>query len=211
MVCVDIETSAVEDVGEYLELGDIKVPSNYKDPEKIEFYKASKLAEKIDKAAVEPDLCRIVAIGAQSSTSDIPFVQTAPDETSERAMIASWWDYAGDQILMGYNALDFDVPVLLRRSLYLGVHAPQVEVSRFRHPRVVDLLQILSMDGKLTWRSLDWYCCRRFRLDVPEDEISGADIPGLVEAGEWVQVKDHVVADVKKTVALAIRLGVWRR
>ncbi len=55
-------------------------------------------------------------------------------------------------------------------------------------------------------RSLHAFC-KRFGIPVT-DTISGADIPALVAAGEWDQVKAHCISDVEATLALARRLGV---
>ena len=111
--------------------------------------------------------------------------------------------------LVGFNCLSFDLPVLLRRSLYLGVHAPHVPLNKYRPGRVVDLMQLLAYQGTVTYRSLGFYC-RRFGISVP-DEVTGADVAALVAAGEWRQVRDHVRADVAKTAQLAGRIGVISR
>ncbi len=110
---------------------------------------------------------------------------------------------------VGFNCLSFDLPVLLRRSLYLGVHAPHVPLNKYRPGRVVDLMQLLAYQGMLAYRSLGFYC-RRFGISVP-DEVTGAEVVALVAAGEWRQVHDHVQADVAKTVQLAGRVGVISR
>ena len=68
-----------------------------------------------------------------------------------------------------------------------------------------DLMQVLAFQGTLTYRSLGFYCTR-FGITVP-DEVTGAEIAALVEAGEWPKVHDHVRADVAKTAELARRVG----
>ena len=110
---------------------------------------------------------------------------------------------------MGFNCLSFDLPVLLRRSLYLGVRAPMFSLNKYRPGSIVDLMQRLAYQGTLTCRSLEFYCTR-FGIEVP-DAVTGAQIGGLVVAGEWSRVHDHVRADVAKTTALAQRIGVLTR
>jgi hypothetical protein len=54
-------------------------------------------------------------------------------------------------------------------------------------------------------RSLKAFC-KRFGIPVT-DEIDGAQIPELVAAGKWEQVRSHVASDVTLTLALARRVG----
>jgi hypothetical protein len=202
-ICFDIETAPLEDAASYM--GDVTVdaPSNYKDPIKIAAYIAAARAEQLDRCALDVDLCRIVAIGWQCETR-APEVMLST-AAAEAEMLALFWMTAGDHHLVGFNCLGFDLPVLLRRSLYLGVRAPLVQIDRFKHPRVTDLMDELSFAGKLKARSLAFYT-RRFGIDVP-DSVQGAQIGALVAAGEWDQVKSHCLADVQRTAFLAARLG----
>jgi hypothetical protein len=50
--------------------------------------------------------------------------------------------------------------------------------------------------------------CRRYGMDVPPDETTGADIARLVAAGDWDAVRHHCFADILKTVWFARTLGV---
>ena len=197
----DLETAPLEDAAEYLEPA--SAPANYKDPEKIAAYIADKDRDALAKAALDPDLCRIVAIAV---TGHQVRLCTTPDEEADAL---SWfWEMARRSRLIGFNCLDFDCPVLLRRSLYLHV-TPTITVSdlnKYRMGKVVDLMQVLSFGGKLKYRSLAFYC-RRLGITV-QDEIHGADIGALVEAGDWDGVESHVRADVEKTSLLARRMGI---
>ncbi len=127
----------------------------------------------------------------------------------ERRLLERFWKVSRGTTPVGFNCLSFDLPVLLRRSLYLGVHAPHVPLNKYRPGRVVDLMQLLAYQGTLTYRSLGFYC-RRFSITVP-DEVTGAEVAALVAAGAWRQVHDHVRADVAKTAQLAGRVGVISR
>jgi hypothetical protein len=151
-----------------------------------------------------------VAIGFDESTpaSQLePTVYTMPlGEPEERAMLREFWAKVGDRPLLGFNCLSFDVPVLPRRSLYLGVEARPFSLSKYKHPGILDLMQHLSFDGLLPYRSLSFYA-KRFRLDVPADDTSGADIGRLVAAGDWAAVAHHCRVDVIKTRLLAQRIG----
>jgi predicted PolB exonuclease-like 3'-5' exonuclease len=197
----DIETAPLPDAADYLEA--IEVPANYKDPEKIATYVAECHAEQLKRCSLDVGLCRIVAIGMWRDRESAPEILTAAD-MDEPAMLARFWTNADRRQLVGFNCITFDLPVLLRRSLYLGVRAPSIQVDRFRHPTVTDLLQVLSHHGALRLRSLNFYC-RRFGFAVT-DTLTGADIAAAVANGRWSEIETHVRADVQKTALLAAKV-----
>jgi hypothetical protein len=196
---LDIETSALPDAALFLEAPE--PPSNWKDPLKRQAYIEEKLNEQIEKAALDPDLCRIVCIGTMREDEDEPSTLIGP----EVDMIAEFWMRLGDRVTVGYNHLGFDLPFLIRRSQYLGIPAPALNLDKYRTPHI-DLQQKLSFNGQFKFRSLDFYV-KRFALDVPSDPFTGKDITALVAAGKWEAVMHHCAVDVVKVAALARRLG----
>jgi hypothetical protein len=206
---LDLETFALDDARHFIE--EPTAPANYKDPEKIAAYIAQRKIELIDRCALDPDLCRIVAIGWDSPDAcGGPTVDYADTEQEERALLVEAWDVIrGDGLsmgpsLVGFNLLAFDLPVLIRRSQYLGLRIPPLNLDKYRTPHV-DLMERLSFNGKIKAHSLDFYC-KRFGIEVADD-VSGADVDALVKAGEWDRVLGHCRADVQKTRLLAERLG----
>jgi hypothetical protein len=132
------------------------------------------------------------------------------NEEEERALLQRFWSEHSvlRPTYVGFNILDFDLPLMIRRSQYLGVTYPHLELGRYRHPSVVDLMQILTFDGKVPYRRLEFYC-RRFGIVSPiEDKFSGADVPTLVMSNRWDDVRTHCAADVLKEWLLGVRLGV---
>jgi len=204
---LDIETFALDDAAEYID--EPTAPANYKDQEKIAAYVADAKAKAISKCALDVDLCRIVAIGYSGIAGT--GVEVCGHENQERGLLAEMWiaatklgQYDG---FCGFNILAFDLPVLIRRSQYLGVDVPRMALNldKYRTPHI-DLMERLSFNGKVKYRSLDFYC-RRFGISVPDD-TSGKDIDALVRAGDWAAVEAHCRADIQKTRLLAERLGV---
>src|SRR3990167_8029814 len=204
-VVFDIETAPLPDAGDYLEPAE--APANYKDPAKIAAAIAEKNAENLSKCGLDVDLCRIVAIGWQSEGGAGSFM--VQEAQWEQDALRWFWTEVGDKHLIGFNCLGFDLPVLLRRSLYLGVPAPAIQIDKFKHPQVTDLMQVLSFNGAIKFRGLSFYA-KRFGLDVP-DTLTGADIAQAVAEGRWDAVESHVRADVQKTALLASRLGVFHQ
>lgn len=206
---IDIETYPLGNCGDYLDLSDISAPANYKDEAKIAAYIAEKKAEIVAKAALDLDLCAIVAVGWLREDWNEPLVFTASDTNEEAHILRSFWNELDNRVTVGFNQREFDLPILLRRSLYLGVHAPTLNLDKYRSPHI-DLMQQLSYNGTKTKRSLNWYC-KRFNLDVPCDDNTGKDIAQLVTEGKWDAVAAHCRADVLKTKALAERMGLLKQ
>jgi predicted PolB exonuclease-like 3'-5' exonuclease len=208
-VVFDIETSGITDAGDYVEMP--VAPANYKDPEKIAVYIEEKFAENVQRAALDPDLARVVCLCAQSGNELLSIV--AKDEEDERVLLTEFWKYVGagpDQAqLVGFGILGYDLRVLLRRSLYLDVTAPPLLIDRYRHQGVIDLMDELSFHGQEKYHSLEFYV-KRFKLGPFPDDIKGSTVPALVAVGAWPEVLRHCEIDLAKTVALARRTGVLR-
>lgn len=210
-VLLDIETSALPGVDELLP--EIKPHGGIKDADK----KAASIAEKREKAiaeaALDPDLCRIVYFGAWWPGDAHPWLFQCEHEKAERHALGTFWDLWNIRRprLVGYNLLSFDLPIMVRRSLYLGVEVPEIRRGKYRHDDVLDLFfDIFSEQGALPWRTLDYYCRR---LQIPcdiEDTITGADVPGCVARGEWDRIRAHLLADLVKVKGLAQRVGVMK-
>src|SRR5262252_598507 len=149
----DIETASIADAGEYIEPP--APPSNYKDAEKIAAYVTEKHAELIARAALDPDLTRIVALGIQGGDEGAQVI-IAADEDAERQLLCAFWERVGRPAapLVGFGILGYDLRVLLRRSLYLGVKAPRLQIDKYRHAGVIDLLDELSFHGAEKFHSL---------------------------------------------------------
>ena len=204
-IIVDIETAPIADAARYLDPSDIAAPANWKDPEKIAAYCVEKQAELVSKAALDLDLCRIVALGYMAEDDSEATVLLCKDEQMEYDALTTWWTVLDERSTIGYNSLGFDLPIIQRRSLYLGIDAPILNLDKYRSPHI-DLQQWLSLNGTKTYRKLGWYA-KRFGLDVPKDDTSGKDIGAMVTAGNWNGIAAHCRADVMTTRALAVRMG----
>ena len=205
-VVFDLETAPLPDAVTYME--PVEAPTTYKDPEKIAAYVAQHTLDRLKKCALDVDLCQIVVIGLWHEETRRTIVLTTRHMTEADLLRAFWVQTQGCH-LVGFNCLAFDLPVLLRRSLYLDVPANTLQIDRFRHPDITDLMQMLSYNGTVRLRSLSFYAKRLNSLI--QDVLVGADIPQAVADGRWNDIETHVTADVLKTVFLATRLGVLSR
>ena len=201
----DTEAAPILNAADYLE--PVSAPSNYTKPEAIANYVAKAEAEQLAKCALDPDLARIVALGL--IVDGEVTVDTAKDEGQERALLAAFWFMLGDYPyprLIGFNCLGYDLPLIYRRSLYLGVTPKPIAMGKYKHPDVDDLMMVLSFDGAQKFHSLDFYC-KRFNLDVPTDPVKGKDIGALVAANDWEAIAHHCRCDVIRTAMLGARMG----
>lgn len=206
-IVIDVESIGIEDVSTYLE--PVKAPDNYKRPEAIAAYESDERAKQIEKAGLDCDLARIVCLGIHvpGQTTETFSLKDYPEEHILKRMWQRWQEYEGvDRRLVTYNGLSFDIPLLLRRSLYLGVPVPFIQLDKFRHPAVVDLMLVLNMDGKLRSRGLQFYL-NRFGYTGGGPDITGADIAARYAAGDWAAIEQHCRMDVEATAWLAERIG----
>ena len=208
-IVVDIETSAIDRAADYIEPP--SAPSNYKDETKIaEFVKSAKQAA-IDKCGLDPDLGRIVALGWMFEGQDEPTVRTCRAEVEEAAVLKELWKHVvlasgTHRPMVTFNGNGFDLPFLMRRSLYLGIVYPHLNIDRFRTNHI-DLMARLTFNGVLKPHSLKFYA-KRFCLPV-DDSVSGADVPSLVRENtseSWAQIAAHCRSDVLTTYLLASRM-----
>jgi uncharacterized protein YprB with RNaseH-like and TPR domain len=203
---LDIETTGLPEAAEYA-TEPVSAPSNWKDPDKIAAYIAEKQADQINRAGLDLDLCRVVAVGLQRDGAVGVQVMTAGDEEEERGLLTALWSQllkVQHPVLIGFNHVGFDLPVLMRRSQYLNVAYPRLSLDKYRTPHI-DIMAHLTWHGLVRARSLKFYA-RRFGIPC-EDTVKGADIQALVEAGNWDRVISHVTSDVELTAALARRIG----
>ena len=207
----DVETVPTPDCADYL-TDPIEAPRNYKDPDKINAYIAEARQRQIDEAALNLDLCEVVAVAFALKAQS--YVLTREVASEEEILRGFWRQVASVQRdfgkIVGFNCLDFDLLVLVRRSQLLGIRPPTLLVERYRrHDGIVDVLDVLSFGHRELRCSLSFYC-RRF--GIPHDEsITGADITRLVTAGDWASVARHCVDDMEATRELAFRLELIQR
>jgi hypothetical protein len=210
---LDIECAAIADIETYYDDSEpIEPPSNYvKDEAKANYIARETVRRKqafIDRAALDPDLCRIVALGSWHSVQAHPCLWVCHDERGERDILSAFWDcYAYGEVLCGFNIRSYDLPVIYRRSLYLGVPTKPIERDRYRSTHVIDLFEQLNEGRKHQMHSLDWYH-KRMGCPPVADTITGADVPACVARGDWDAVRAHLLADLVRVRDVARRMGV---
>ncbi len=207
---LDLETLGLDEAREWVE--PLSAPSNYKDEQKIADYIAEAEAERAQRFALDPDCCRIVALGYHDVGAGDPVVHLCADEFEEREQLKQFWaSYRTTETrIIGYNSFRFDMPVIVMRSIYLSVPHPILTFApAWKAWPHVDLWDTLSLNGaRRDVKSLRFYA-KRFGIPI-FDDISGKDVAAMIAAGEWSKVQNHCLFDLDLTRALAERLGVLK-
>jgi DNA polymerase elongation subunit (family B) len=205
-IILDLETCPIDDVLTYLP--PVSAPSNYKDVEKIAEYIVEKTLEAADRAALKPDLCRIVCLGYLVSGTKEPVMHVCKDEHAEKVALTKLAQHINTHgcDVITFNGHRFDLPVIMRRALYLGVSMKALSVDRYRSTHI-DLFQKLTFNGQIDGFSLSFYA-QRFGLGG-DLEVSGKEIPAMVKAMEWDAIARHCRQDILWTAGIAKKLGVW--
>lgn len=203
----DCETVAIADAAEYLE--PVSAPSNYKDAEKIAAYIVDAGKRQREKAALDVDLARIVALALQTDQGAQPHVMLCRTEREEVEALESFWGHVRvipNQVLVGFYIRAYDIPLIVRRSQLLGVRYPDLNMDRYRTRDYVDLHETLTFHGTIDGKKLTTYC-KRFGLQMGED-VTGAQIAECVAKDDWAAIAAHAYADVCRVVALGRAIGV---
>lgn len=216
----DFETTAREDLDQFAD--DMKIDRRLTDPAKI----AEARAKRMELAATDIDYARIGAVGLWSFDEDAPTVWTGNTETAERSMVETFWrayqDIVVDRggVLVGFNHSTYDVPLAMTRAQILDVPYSRVDLYRYaKGGPLLDVLRVLTHDWTVDrdkWKKLDVYARLR-GIYIPDPTITlpdgsvrpltGADMPGLITAGDFEPVRAHCLADLQRTYALASRLS----
>jgi predicted PolB exonuclease-like 3'-5' exonuclease len=215
LLMLDIETAPIDGVEQYL--GAIQAPANYTKPESIAKYIEEKTVDEKLKASLDPDLCRIVALAFQWQDETEVKGGLAKDDAEERRLLERFWAvYRADVLkprVCGYNVSGFDLPVLIRRSQFLGVSHPSFRLGRYAYqmPDVVDLQNVFTLDRheKFRLRSKDWWLKRLQITNQADNPCTGADVGALIAVGDFETVLAHCKADVANEVLLAQWAGIW--
>lgn len=202
---VDLETTANPKALDWLE--PVRPDSRLKDPAKIAASIEEKTAERNEKLALDWDCCRIVALGWVDVGSNEPWCEVCETEEEEASALKFFWETyrKQDTALVTFNGLKFDLPVLLTRSIDLGVKHPPLNLNRFKTPHI-DVWQYLTRDGARQFPHGLGFYARKYGFTTL-DKVSGKDVAALVAAGEWETVRQHCLSDVGLCHAVANKFG----
>lgn len=212
LLFIDIATAPLPNARDYI-VGTVKAPSNYKKPEAISEYIREETDRRVAMAATDFDLCRVTAIGLHSFTAmgnatDQRCVLLAKDEDDERAALGAvaLILLKGLHRTVTFGGLQFDLPILMRRSAYLGLEFPTVSLDRYRGQQI-DLCEAMAFGSREKMRSLQWYAKRLGWTDLVKP-LSGEEESRVFDSNAWEALKASVEHDVVALERLARWTGV---
>ncbi len=149
--------------------------------------------------SVTPLYCRIVAIGFQAGySSGPPEAILCRNVDEEKAGLERLWAAIEKHSpVVGFNIRGFDVPVILARSIILGITPPKVlNRSRYNSRDILDLMTEIHGDRCPAGFGLK-PTCRMLGIDPEAAEVDGSCVNDMVEAGQWDDIAAYVRSDVR--------------
>ena len=168
--------------------------------------------------ALRPEFGHVICIGMGHDARGRGELETkalsARSVEEERRILHEFWDLVRgerDWRFVTYNGLAFDVPYLLRRSIYLGVTSTTGLPTRpFALDSHFDLMRVLS-----NWERTD-----AVRLDIVAELLGlskspvgmeGSQVLGLWRAGRVEDIEAYCLGDVRLTYAVFLRVEPYFR
>jgi len=168
--------------------------------------------------ALRPEFGHVICIGMGHDARGRGELETkaliARDAQEERLILEGFWEVmraSRDWRLVTYNGLAFDVPFLLRRSVYLGV-APTAGLPTrpFALDSHFDVMRVLA----------NWERADAIRLDIVAELLGltksppgmeGSQVFALWKAGRIEEIEAYCLGDVRLTYDLFLRIEPYFR
>lgn len=194
----DIETRPLPD--DKLAKPQFKAPANYKDSAKMAENLLQQEARWRDTLALDALTCRVAMIGMYQDGEEKIL------EGEERDIINDFWTNVevalsgSDRRYLGFNILNFDLPVLVRRSYALDIRVPLlVRCGRYWSEQFEDLMDCWTFGRKEDRISLDALCQHlgipgKLKGEKPFNEMTEDDL------------REHLKNDLRITAQVAERL-----
>jgi len=208
MIFLDIETLPTSDpvIIESIK-GNLKAPSNYKDPEKIKAYIDNSVDGAIHKTGLSGLFGKVLCVDVVEDDSADHQMFYLDDYDSERNMLSELrtmlcstnvasQHYCADT-LVGHNILNFDVPFLSQRMMINGLK------PLFRHgvkpwDLPVDDTMLMFAAGTKSMYSLA-NLCLAFGVQSPKSNLSGDMVHQAYLDGRHDEIKQYCADDVNAT------------
>jgi len=151
--------------------------------------------------SVTPEFCRIAAIGFSTGSGNLESVLFNTID-QERQFLAQFWQMTSGRRFVGFNILSFDLPVLLARSVILGVNPGRlISLSPYTNRDALDLMRVRF--GNMTPKGMGLKkLARIYGIEVPAGDVEGDQVLHMYRAQQWERINAYVQSDVFITRAL---------
>lgn len=193
-----------------VKLGNLKDPIKISEKIKSEKDKWTEVLNK--KMSIDPDLCEVVCFGYTFGTDETDRIINMSTEDSslvENACGIISTAHTSGYILVSYNGIQFDLPVLQRRAMLLGCKGIpgsiyQLLTKRYNTNSHFDVMQELAGWQRDKWKSMDYYL-KRFGIGSKGD-MDGSKVYESWQAGEYDKIAEYCVSDVNNLRSLFLRI-----
>jgi predicted PolB exonuclease-like 3'-5' exonuclease len=212
IVALDVETMSNPDM-----IGNLPEPEvalgNTKDPAKVAAKIAEAKAEQVEKMALDPMTARIICYAAVGGNvaqepSEKVVVADAPTDEEETVVVESIFGFLGkkDIRLVSWNGIGFDLPMIYKRAMILGVDpgqfgAPPLSAwtKRYAADKHYDLMQIWGGWDSHKFAKLDTVA-RMVLADSKTDGIDVTTFPVLMQSDEGrTKIAEYCLQDTRLT------------
>ncbi len=228
----DIETIPNEQLPEAA-LPKFKQDVRLKDPLKIEAAEEKFKEGLIKKMSISPNLCRVCTfvgtvhdtdtghdIMSESVSLQLTNDDFDPEEPNfeERGLVSKAWDWITkimmvEKIMMvSYNGVGFDIPVMTRRALLLDLPSNAIPHNAFykltkRYGRThhYDIMQELAGWQRDKWESMDYYLAL-FGIQKVMTGWDGSMVHPAFQNGDFDKIQAYCEDDVRATIELFTRM-----
>lgn len=153
------------------------------------------------KMGTTPEFCRIVSMGWACGNGDIKSISSTQEMEGdgydiEREILKKFWLLVSKckGAISGYNIAGFDVPVILSRSILLGVEPTKLFDTRPWGTDLVDLMaKRFPKMGAMKLKDL----ARYYGIPVPAGETDGGSVLPLWQEGNAIKIDEYVKSDVE--------------
>jgi predicted PolB exonuclease-like 3'-5' exonuclease len=179
-----------------------KIDSKLTDPVKIEAAEKELEKKTIKAMSLDPDLGKIVAIGAMDVDKwgkpvgePISFCGD-----NEFDILFNFWNMTRKRNpgfhTIGFNTISFDIPFIFRRSLYNKIQVPvQMTLRRYSYTPHFDILQTICDWDSRKFKSLDFYA-EAFGF-TNRKSAHGSDVYELYMGGKFDVISEYVIQDCR--------------
>lgn len=166
---------------------------------------ASAEADRVKMLSVNPLYCRICCVSFAVGDS-APVSIYAPDRMMEKHLVEQVWRMLGRHTpVIGYGLSFFDIPVLLARSMILGVHPTRfLDRRKYGSRDILDLCKSLFEDQRAFGLGK---ACKSLGILSALPDVDGSHVYEMWKAGNAQGIRDYCEDDVKLTQKLHKQLA----
>lgn len=161
----------------------------------IDQYEAD-ITKYLKKLSTTPELCKVAALGFAIDRGVIHTGVAGVDDDTEESLLLQFWEMAANfEPIVGFNICAFDLPVIIARSVMLGIAGRKYLDLRPWSQNCLDLM-LKRFGGPA--RAIDLKTWAMLHGIVPQSDLDGSRVWGVYQQNP-AALHDYVASDVSLT------------